>query len=243
MAGYFQGKKRGAVICNEDGTTSRWRPPAKRSRANATDAPPARATKPIGVRDQRVGMTFIPAADFIADPSQIPNGPGVYALFFRRGTELLAQSELPPDQMERVWRRDGHDHLYTGESYGLRGRLQEHLTGDIRFSNLRETLLALQWCGSALPSGPEVTNDGAATEAGLTGWLASEVMIGFKNCGYVRDVEAALLRQTASPLNIQGRGADTYAVGLKAMRARFHSEVAAGWASGSAGADITVRRR
>jgi hypothetical protein len=243
MTGYYQGRKRGAVICHEDGSTSRWRPPAKRSRANASGTTPVRSTAPIRKRDQRGGMTFISAAEFAIDPTKVPNGPGVYALMFRNGAQLLSASGFGSDQMARVWRHEDHHHLYTGESYGLRGRLHEHLGGSVRSSNFRETLLALQWCEGALPGGPSVTEDGAATEARLTEWLASEVMIGFKTCGYVRDVEAALLAQTASPLNIMRRTANAYAIGLKAKRARLHGEFAGAWHANMRASDVPVRRR
>lgn len=124
----------------------------------------------------------------------VPNGPGVYAIFIRGGAAALAKSGYVEDAALPIWRQQDAEHIYTGESYGMRSRLMEHVAGDVGASTLRETLFALQWGGNALPSGPHVDHDRAASEKRLNDWLRAHAIIGYRSCGYVYDVEPSWKR-------------------------------------------------
>ena len=66
-------------------------------------------------------------------------------------------------------------------------------------------------------------------EAALSRWLSQNLIIGFKSCGYVRDVETAILATTASPLNIKRSNPTPFAHALREFRQKFMAEVAADW--------------
>jgi transposase-like protein len=235
LRGYFQGKKRDCPVVqfDEDNNVSRtvgWRPPARK--------PPRRQPADRGhvpfiprwLKADRVwdrGFTFLNVADVITNPSQVPQSAGVYAIFFRGGAKFLEASRFTNDDEKFSWSHEDYEHAYTGETYALRNRFVQHFVGGV--SNLRETLLALHWDRGALLGGPIIGEDREEVERALTDWLAVNAVVGFRNCGYVKDAEAVILNATASPLNIDGRRQTPFAKTLSAVRQRFRAEVVSKW--------------
>lgn len=228
LSGYFQGRKRTMMLCELDGTTSEWRPRPRRGRTVfiKNDGEPVAfvSRKPLK-RTWRDGFTFMSAADFVADPEAIPNGPGVYGLFVKPEADLIGQ--LGYDLEGTPWSVDGNEHYYTGETYGLRGRLLDHLQGDVRSSNPRQLLLALQMQLGRLE--PSVAENKDETERRLNEWLADHVVVGFKSCGYVKDVERTILEAVASPLNLARPNITALTRQLQDDLRAFRSQVMTNW--------------
>ena len=240
LAGYFKkkkhgGKKRLCEIVLEDGSPGLWTPPPKKKRLRPADAvTPAEETSALRMaRSDRwnQGFTFVSARAYLEDKTLLPARPGVYVLLFSEAdaSRILARSGYFPDPSLPAWRYDGFQHLYTGEAYFLRQRLEEHLAKDSSRSPLRETLLALHWSTDALHGGPVISDDRHATDAALNAWMLDRVLIGFKVCGYGREVERNMLKRAASPLNIRDRQATPYSELLRSLRKRFRDEVSGKW--------------
>lgn len=232
LAGYFQGRKRTLAVCKVDHTMEEWRPPQKRTRIDFIRKDGASVEfKPRRSRQKtwREGFSFMSAEAFVVDGAAVPDGPGVYAIFLHRGRDLLGTSGYIEHRDLPLWSHEGYDHAYTGETYGLRSRLRQHLAGDARASNLRETLLALQFASGGLERIEDAEVEQASAEQGLSEWLRANTVIGYKPCGYVRDVEQAILDASASPLNLVRRNPSGYTRLLHALRSRFRTEVMETW--------------
>ncbi|WP_312686545.1 IS1595 family transposase [Brevundimonas nasdae] len=244
LAGYFQGRKRSLPVHRADGTIAMWKPAPRRGRADFIDKDGKVVEfKPRRTRDKtwREEWNFLSAEAFLNEPTAVPNGPGVYAFFARDETGMLTASGYVEQPNLPLWLHDGAAHIYTGETFGIRGRLLEHVRGSIRGSPLRETLLALQFDQGLLPVAPAEEHR-AVVEENLTEWMRDNVVIGFKSCGYVRDMERIILTATASPMNLVRPNANDYTKGLHERRRRFRDQVVATWPAVTARA-ITRRRR
>lgn len=244
LAGYFQGRKRFLPVCQPDGSVAQWKPAPRKGRIDfIKKGGKLIEFKPRQTREKawREEWTFLSADTFLAKPDAVPNGPGVYALFARDETGLLAASGFVEQPGLPLWVDDGASHIYTGETYGIRGRLLEHLAGTVRASALRETLLAVQFDLGWLPPAP-AQEQRALLEGHLTGWLRENVVIGFKSCGYVRDMERIILSATASPMNLVRPNANDYTKGLHRRRRRFRDEVVSTWPEVAAPAVPRPRR-
>lgn len=231
LAGYFQGRKRFLPVCKPDGTFAEWKPAPRRGRADfiKTGDKPIEF-KPRSTRDKswREGWTFLTADAFLDRPEAVPNGSGVYALFARDAAGFLSGSGFVEESVLPLWRHEGAQHLYTGESYGIQGRLQEHLVGSIRGSPLRETLLALQFHLGLLPRAP-AEEERALVEGNLSDWMRRNLVIGYKPCGYVRDMERIILSATASPMNLVRPNPSEFTKVLQERRRSFREQVTQGW--------------
>jgi hypothetical protein len=142
--------------------------------------------------------------------------------------DALRYAERPLTSREltlRVMQERALDVVYTGESYDLRTRLLQHLTG---VSHLHDRFLALQFA-EALPGAPNVSTDPDEAYRALNEWLASRVVIGYRSCGYVRDAEAAILKATASPLNLARCAKTPFRAALMEMERRFDVEIGGSW--------------
>ncbi len=173
----------------------------------------------------------------------MPTSPGVYCIFTRSGGELLSSAGYFPDPQLPSWVVNGHTHVYTGECIGLRRRLTEHLTGDIAASTFRSSVLAMAWHTTNQSGAPNPFGERAETEAALSEWLADEVLIGYKPCGYTRQHQNALLARTASPLNIADREKTPFARLLEQFRADFTHNVISRWAPPGPNSDPRRRFR
>lgn len=236
LCGYFQGRKRSISLCQMDGSTLAWRPPSKAARAAMKEEAEVGGVDQLGAaralsrsRSWKSGFCFLSAEEFLRDPSTVPNGSGVYALFGPCGEELLPQLGFKAEEHPPLWVRDGAVHFYTGESYTLRSRLLEHLVGTIRPSNLRHTLFSISHALGPVGNLPNVTRDAAVDEAALSEWLRDNVTIGFRTCGYVKDVETAILGAAASPLNVMRPAPSEFASVLRTLKRRFGEEVVVHW--------------
>ena len=169
------------------------------------------------------GFSFVTGSVFEEHRQRIPNCPGVYVVFFRDYHPILFDSGYRVSDYGAPWTIGPFAHHYTGETWGLRDRLNSHLFGTIRDSNLRKTILAIQASCGALGGAPNLSEGLAASECWLSHSLVQHSLIGFKECDYVLDVEAELLRGTPSPLNVKGRSSHPYAQELKRMTAALQA--------------------
>lgn len=237
LAGYFQGRRREMPICQVDGSTTPWQPMSKEDRARDRAAVlKGEGDDSLGVaRSPRRAATtladfeFVSAADVMAKPELLPNGPGVYALFVREGDQILSAAGYENPEAQQHWTRDGFVHLYTGESYGIRDRVLDHLVTGVDRSNFRLTMLALAHCGVTLGGLEEPTGACEHDEAAMTAWLRSSTLIGYKTCGYVKEAERAVLYATPSPINIGGREPTEFSNLLRTLRDSFKKDVGAAW--------------
>lgn len=230
LTGYYQGRKRLCKIVNPDGSTGGWRPPTKAERdlKRQEKDPTAKPFVPRWLKAAKVwdrGFKFVDAQSFLAKPSEMPSEGGVYAIFLRDGSKMLDLAGFAAADGPPLWSKDGVVHVYTGESYDLRTRLLQHLTG---VSHLHDRFLALQFAG-ALPGAPKVSTDPDEAYRALNEWLASQVVIGYRSCGYVRDAEAAILKATASPLNLARCAKTPFRAALMEMERRFDAEIGGNW--------------
>ena len=236
MFGYFLPRSKGGQKCqceiaNPDGSIGLWNPPSREQRRTAR-AQLSKRDRHARLDDARSAswaddFSFVSAAEFLSDPKSIPTSPGVYALFLRSGEQLLDSVGYETGHLPG-WKVNGRTHLYTGESFGLRQRVTQHLLGDLEDSTFRGSLLSI-YSEAGLRRGEQPTfDDGDATESALAEWLANEVTIGFKVCGYTRAHQDALLRRTTTPRNITDRPLTEFSRRLVEWRRRF-SEVTASW--------------
>ena len=235
MAGYFLPKKDGGVkrkcqIIKEDGSHGQWSPPTREERKQAREAARRKQNRPptprlADARSDRWNedFDFVSAADFLTNPKTVPNSPSVYCILLRGGSELMAQAGYFPDPRMPTWEVDRHLHIYTGESYGIRDRLAQHLAGNIKDSGMRESILAIQWLASSPPNGLSDFNGRETTEAALTEWLKTEATIAFKTCHYTRQAQNAIIARTATPLNISDRAATPFSRLLQTLSNAFAS--------------------
>ena len=231
LTGYFQGRKRGCAVVAADGSVSRWKPdpnarPMRREDNGDMTVIPPRRNRSVGWQDD---FEFKTADEFLATQKDVPNCPGVYALFARDGEALIQKAGFPDSSPSFNWTREGALHIYTGETYGLRDRIVEHLCGVAGASTFRETLMAIDWHAAAA-AGLPIRPDRASAEASLSAWMRENIVVGYRKCGYVRDVEAAILAATASPLNIARAGGSPRIAHLKAIKKTFRSQVSDHWA-------------
>lgn len=232
LAGYFQGRKRLLPVCKPDHTIEGWKPPTKRARIDfirrGQDPVEYKPRRPL-VETCREGFTFASADAFLSDSAAIPDGPGVYAIFLRQGREFLQASGYVEHRNHPLWAHEEGHHVYTGETYGLRGRLQQHLEGNVYASNFRETLMALWFKARLSDRWENAAEEQAGMERGLSAWLRENAAIGWKSCGYVKDVERAILDTSASPLNVARSNPTAYTRALQISRHRFQTEVMTRW--------------
>lgn len=240
MTGYFLkkkagGSKRRCEIIDQDGNPSEWSPPDAEERRRARKA----ARRERGERETpRVadarsatrwsdGFEFVSADDVMNDPKRIPLGPGVYALFLRNGERLLSLAGYFPDPQLPFWNHGDWRNLYIGESYGLRGRILDHLTSGLDDSPLRESIIATHWFAASGDLGD--LKNRQLTEEALTERLRRDVVIGYKECGYHKTVEHEMLKRTAAPFNIRDRAPTPFSRLLAQLRSRFRESVVSGW--------------
>ncbi|MFI4949772.1 MAG: IS1595 family transposase [Caulobacterales bacterium] len=248
LAGYFRRSRQGGhkrlcpIFLDKSGTLGWWRQPTpsewktKRHgyRMHGEPPPPPSAFSTPSLKRARSDkwhedFVFLTAADFVENPRAVPDQPGVYTVLFEDAAAILAATGYAADERKPMRTDFGSGHLYTGATYGLRSRFRQHLLGAGGPSNLRETLFAIQHRTGALPGGPSVTSNRDESEAALTAWLIPRAIIAFKICGYVYEVERAILDQAASPLNIKGREGEDHANVLMEMRGQFDADIGQNW--------------
>ncbi|HCQ53062.1 MAG TPA: hypothetical protein DIV82_02655 [Brevundimonas diminuta] len=162
-------------------------------------------------------------------PATVPDQPGVYVVLLKDTERMLGQLGFIESPGRPLWTHGGCQHVYTGETYGLRTRLTEHMTGSSEGASLRQSLLALHQAKAWGSADVVVTDDRGRTEDSLSEWLKREIVIGYKQSAYVRDYEADILSWSASPLNIARRVVTPSTTTLKTLRERLRNEVIARW--------------
>ena len=125
---------------------------------------------------------------------------GVYSIALANIRDVLIESGYRPEAPE-VW-SGSHLHVYVGETYSLKHRLQDHFAGDHRLSSVRKTLMALT----------------GMSESAVTSFLWQNALVSFGYFPYIGDVERFLIQNTACPFNLSGKGSDQFAVKLRRLR-------------------------
>lgn len=167
------------------------------------------------------GFSLLTPQIFARGTRPVPEAPGVYALLLRGADRALRSAGYAAAVRCQPWNVDGYIHLYTGESYNLRGRIQEHLAGTPGQSgSFQPTLLALQYAHTSLWEPADVEDEDEMVSR-LHGLLSSNLLIAFKRTALCGDVEADIIRRSGSPLNITARPADAFTRTLKNLRQEF----------------------
>jgi hypothetical protein len=171
------------------------------------------------------GFRVLSAREFLRAPEQVRDTMGVYMILLSRAGEILSRAGLRDIAGLAAWTVSGHQHVYTGESIGVRSRVLTHLVGTVRDSAVREILLALQFSNAALWSYENENLEDL--EAKLTDWLSVNAMVAFRACNYVRDVERDLISRMPSPFNTKDNRKNTLAPHFKALRLGLRSHLQA----------------
>ena len=234
LAGYFQGKKRQCRIVDASGEMALWSPPTRsdrdRLRALRGQVPIAGPYRPRRTAaNWHNGFEFLKADSLSSDWQQVKDRPGVYIVCVPEDALSLPAWGYEPEPTRPLWRKEGFAHVYTGETYGLRSRLREHLIGDVGRSTLRETLAALQWRDRRLVGKESDFTDRGGAEAAVTDWLLANALIGFKASPHVRDYERDILHFAASPLNVRRDSPTSFSQWLKTVRREFRDSVMSIW--------------
>lgn len=165
----------------------------------------------------RQGFSLVGGASIEKFAHRIPEGPGVYVLLIANGNEILERAGYRAQSDRAPWKLGRFVHLYTGESFGVRSRVAHHVTGTIKDSNFRMTLLALQAACHAISP----TTQSWVSEDWLTEWLRQNALVGFRRAEFIKEVEADILERSPSPLNIAGRSRSTFTKTLMGMRREY----------------------
>ncbi len=240
MAGYFLkkkagGSKRRCEIISQDGAPIEWSPPSseerrlahKEAKRAAGEVETPRVADARSAKRWRDGFEFMSAGEFMDDPKRMPLSPGVYGLFLRSGERLFNLAGYFPDPQLPAWDHGVSRNGYVGEGYSLRERVTGHLLGSIADSPFRQSVFAIHWVAGTGELGD--LKGRQASETALSEWLRSEVVIGYKVCGYHKTVEKEMLKRTAAPLNIRDRDPSSFSRLLSSLRQRFREAVVAAW--------------
>lgn len=168
---------------------------------------------------------LIPSKDASFDPTVLPDGPGVYLVFFDSGQLVLEESGYLDFDTRLPDSIDGFDLLYVGATRdSLRLRALAHVRGDSRMSSLRMTV------GAVLASrlGLEPVGDGTRTyfnfgdgERRLTDWMRDHTQIAVIESDNPFAMERAILSVLPAPFNISERRRHPFSRYLMSLRAVY----------------------
>jgi hypothetical protein len=144
---------------------------------------------------------------------------GVYMILILGADAILARAGFSESHLLTPWSHQNYQHVYTGESIGIRSRLRLHLCGTVRDSPVRELLLAYQFSDAALWPVSDENLD--KLESRLNKWLLENALIAFRVGGYVRDVEKDFIQRLPSTLNTKGNSDSPFLPLLKKKRKAF----------------------
>lgn len=125
---------------------------------------------------------------------------GVYSIALANIRDVLVGNGYQPAAPE-VW-SGKHLHVYVGETYSLKLRMQDHFAGDQQTSSVRKSLMTLT----------------SMSETAITSFMRQNALISFGYFPYMRDVERYLIQNTACPFNLRGKGSDQFAKRLRCLR-------------------------
>jgi len=169
------------------------------------------------------GFAILSAREFLNDPYVVRDAPGVYIILLQGAADIFTLACFDAMEISATWRVRGHDHIYTGESVGVRSRLLHHLLGTIRLSNFRHSLLALEFVYKALWGSDEA--DLSKLEQRFSEWIIPRALLAYKICPLIGEVEANIIKRSSSPLNIKGRARSPATLRLKRARAALTDHV------------------
>ena len=129
---------------------------------------------------------------------------GLYSIGLANVHESLVRIGYLKETPE-VW-TGSHFHVYVGETYSLKARMRQHFGLDDEKSNFRSTL--------ALVLGM----DDERTKR----YLIENAIVGWCYVDYMGDVERDLIKKTACPLNVRGKGPSPFATRLRQLRRASH---------------------
>lgn len=110
--------------------------------------------------------------------------------------------------------------IYVGETWALKNRLLDHLSGDCKASNFRHSILSLD-------SSRTLDAQKRLTEEALTQHLAENSVIGFCEPEYIGSVEQQLIRELQPVFNIRGCMNPDWVASLKKTRKIFSASLKA----------------
>ncbi|MCR9266009.1 MAG: hypothetical protein NXI03_00395 [Alphaproteobacteria bacterium] len=125
---------------------------------------------------------------------------GIYSIGLTRIHEVLVRAGYIKEAPE-VW-TGSHFHVYVGETYSLKVRMGQHFGLDGEVSNFRTTLAMV------------LGMDDAATKR----FLFEKAVIGWRYVDFMGDVERDLIKRTACPLNLRGKGPSPFAKRLRKLK-------------------------
>lgn len=150
-------------------------------------------------------FSALPASALVACPSSVIDTTGVYAILLLDADVVLARIGYNTGVDGKLWSIGKYGHVYTGEGAGVCGRLLDHLSGTVRDSTFRESLIALQAATGAIWDNSDPLHADLIAEEILTEWLSEKALVAFKHCNLIGEVERDLLQRSPSPLNIKDR--------------------------------------
>jgi hypothetical protein len=127
---------------------------------------------------------------------------GVYSIAISNFYEPLSKLGFEAEPgMPEVWTGE-YFHAYVGETYSLKARLRDHLLGEAGEIGFRQS--------ASLVLGLNGTK--------LNTFLIENSIVACRMVPFMGDVEAELIRTTACPLNLRGKGQSPFAKRLRALR-------------------------
>ncbi|TGY89252.1 GIY-YIG nuclease family protein [Marinicauda algicola] len=126
---------------------------------------------------------------------QVPNRAGVYLIALKLSSPIFRL--CPP--VENKLTANGHSFavIYVGETWAVKNRLRDHLTGDWTVSNFRHSVLALTESHTD-------ENQKALCEESLSEHLLADAIVGFCEPDFIGPAERALIQSLQPAFNIRG---------------------------------------
>jgi hypothetical protein len=166
-------------------------------------------------------FTLIRVSSIMDDVEAISQRAGCYLFLIRGGTHILRTSSYFEMGGERPFSYRGFQHVYTGASQrGLRERLKQHTRrGHLENSSLRMTLLTLEFIMQAV-STSETPYCKVCGQVSLSKWLSENAVVAYRITKHGFEIERAILRNYASPFNVDHRRDRPYSQALMRWRAQ-----------------------
>ena len=171
------------------------------------------------------GFSLITPSIFRRYPTRVPRVPGVYALFLAEGNRILADSGYFQTGRRPPWKIKNFVHVYTGEAGNINARIEQHISAKAERSGFRITLLAMK----------ASTSFHDCRTAKPLRWLDErtrsnfdqDLLIAFKPCELIQEVEHEIIKRSGSALNIRNREADQFSRKLVELRRAIKRNLAA----------------
>jgi hypothetical protein len=166
---------------------------------------------------ESIEFILLSGCEVVELPELVPAKRGVYLLFLAGGQKLLERTGYFRTESKEPLSTDDQVHVYTGAAGDLRRRLLQHFVGDVRRSNLRKTLFAIERAKQAV-SRTGTPRCHVTDEKSLGHWLYRNALVAVGCTNDPFGSERALLSRFSSPLNIRADRASAYSQALMGWR-------------------------